>query len=111
MLSFSEVAALWKNDKRLYIKTSSYAVYLIHLNRHLIPFFGEGGLPSDKEVQSFVDSQLEKGLSEKTVRESMLLFKMIIRYGEEEGIWPHAVYKVRFPAHFGKQREVVALTK
>lgn len=110
-LSFSEVAALWKTDKRRYIKTSSYAVYVIHLNKHLLPYFGSGGVPTEAMIQSFVDDRMEKGLSEKTVRETLLVLKMILRYGQKVASWPAVIFSVHFPTTAVGERKVTVLTK
>ena len=35
--TFSEVAALWKADKKQYVKKSTYAAYCLLIQSHLIP--------------------------------------------------------------------------
>jgi len=110
-LSFFEVAELWKKEKRRYIKTSSYAVYVIHLNKHLLPFFGAGGAPDEALIQKFVDTQLDNGLSEATIRETLLVLKMIMRYGEKIGSWPNVIFSVHFPTSTISRKKVAVLTK
>ncbi len=108
---FSEVAELWKADKRRYVKKSSYAIYLIHLNKHLLPFFGSGSAPSERDIQAFVDQQVLDGKSVSTIHSSLLVLNMILNYGEKAGIWPHLLYSVHFPAGCKKQRKIDVLTK
>lgn len=38
--NFDEIAALWLNDKKLYVKRSTYAVYSLMVVNHLVPAFG-----------------------------------------------------------------------
>ena len=40
--NFDEIAALWLNDKKLYVKRSTYAVYSLMVVNHLGPAFGKG---------------------------------------------------------------------
>lgn len=108
---FSEVAELWKADKRRYVKKSSYAIYLIHLNKHLLPYFGAGGAPGEEDIQTFVDQQVLAGLSMSTISSSLLVLKMILSFGEKYGFWQHVIYNVHFPTSSKTQRKMDVLTK
>ncbi len=108
---FSEVAELWKADKRRYVKKSSYAIYLIHLNKHLLPFFGSGGAPSEGDIQAFVDQQIEAGMAISTIQSSLLVLNMILNYGEKAGRWPHILYSVHYPTSSKRRRKIEVLTK
>ena len=96
-LSFNEVVAQWKADKRRYVRSSTYAVYTQLCNSYILPFFN-GKRPGTGSVQSFADSLLERGLSVKTVKDSVLVLKMILRFGEDLGCWPPVGTAVRYPA-------------
>ena len=39
--TFEEVARLWEEDKRLYVKRSTIAAYTLLLDNHLVPAFGQ----------------------------------------------------------------------
>ncbi|MBR0029064.1 MAG: hypothetical protein IJP55_02315, partial [Bacteroidales bacterium] len=39
-LTFTNVTSLWKSEKRQWVKPSTYAEYIYHLNKHILPFFG-----------------------------------------------------------------------
>ena len=108
---FSEVAELWKTDHRRYIKKSSYAIYLIHLNRHLLPWFGSGDVPTEDSIQAFVNQKVSEGMSFSTIRSSLLVLGMILTYGEKLGRWPHIAYSVHFPSEGKRRQKIDVLTK
>lgn len=95
--TFQEVAAAWKADKRPWIKPSTYATYVQLTNHHILPRFGTEQALDDNAVQDFVNSLLQQGLSVKTVRDTMLVLRMILRFGSEAGAWPPLSCKVRYP--------------
>lgn len=61
----------WKIDKQRYVKQSTYAAYVLVLENHILPAFGECEALSEKIVQEFVLRKLNGGLSVKTVRTSL----------------------------------------
>ena len=83
--SFSKVAELWKHEKRQYVKISSYSIYVHLLNKHILPVFGHGGAPEEHSVQGFANRMLSENYSIKTVKDALLVIKMIVRYGEKLG--------------------------
>ncbi|MBR5403554.1 MAG: site-specific integrase [Bacteroidales bacterium] len=94
--TFETVAAAWKAEKRQWVKPSSYSTYVQLLNVHLLPAFAE--VPSEKEIQDFVNREIAAGLSRKTVQDTILVLKMILRYGEKGGLWPHVEFEVHYPS-------------
>ncbi|TCC96780.1 site-specific integrase [Pedobacter psychroterrae] len=67
--TFSEVVALWKIDKRQYVKKSSFSAYILLTENHLLPKFGDQQLIEEAEVQTFVFQKLDQGLSQKTIKD------------------------------------------
>ena len=96
-LTITQVVALWKADKRQYVKASSYAAYVHQLNKHLLPRFGNQTAITSDELQAYVRDKLDQGLSLKTVKDSLLVLKMVHRFGERMGLWPHLDFRVHFP--------------
>ena len=97
-LTFQEVASLWKADKRQWIKPSSYATYVRLVHVHLLPYFADCQSFSEAFIQQYVYDRLQDGLRVKTIRDSMIVFKMILRYGEKLGAWPHVPFEVHYPS-------------
>ena len=52
--SIREIAMAWREDKRPYVKQSTFAAYMLILENHLLPYFGENDALSEKAVQDFV---------------------------------------------------------
>ena len=98
-LTFSQVAALWREDKRKYVKNATYAIYSQLCRCYILPAFGpcRGGDLGEAAIQHFADSLLARGYSLKTVKDTMLVFRMILRHGEKLGAWPHIEYTVHYP--------------
>lgn len=109
--SFNEVATQWKADKRQWVKPSSYAVYVQLLNKHLLPFFAGKEAIGEAEIQAFVNEKLASGLSRKSIQDSLMVLKMILRHGEKTGAWPHATFDVHFPTTTGIKAAVPVLSR
>lgn len=109
-LTFTQVASLWKADKRQYVKPSSYAAYVHLLNKHLLPFFGDRSEITADDVQEYANLLLAKGLGLKTVKDSLLIFKMIHRYGERMGLWAPLDCRVQYPTTADGRRALPILT-
>ena len=107
-LTFHEVTALWKADKRRWVKASSYATYVQITNKHILPFFGDYHAEdlTDESIQRFADGLLAQGLSIHSVRDALMILKMILRYGEKLGAWPHLLYEVHFPTTAQQTRDI-----
>lgn len=108
---FSEVAALWKDEKKQYVKKSTYAAYCLVVQSHLLPELGALDDIGEEEVQSLVNRKLAAGLSQKTVRDILVVLKMILRYGAKHGLMaPHQI-DIVFPTEREKQDvEVLTIT-
>ena len=101
--TFSKVAELWKADKKQYVKKSTYAAYALLIQSHLLPELGEQGEITEENVQSFVNQKLETGLSQKTVRDILVVLKMILRFGAKRGYWPSRQIDIIFPTERERQ--------
>lgn len=101
--SFSEVAELWKADKRQYVKRSTYAAYCLLVQSHLIPSLGGLDDVTETVVQDFVNKKLATGLSQKTVRDILVVLKMILRYAAKHGYQEYHQIDIVFPTERDKQ--------
>lgn len=55
-----EIALAWKTDKQRYVKQSTYAAYVLSLENHILPTFGECNSLTEELVQDFVLKNLMK---------------------------------------------------
>lgn len=102
------IAEEWKQYKKQYVKESTYSAYCLLLNSHIIPYFGEKSEFKEEEVQEFVLESLKEGLSQKTVKDILVVLKMIQRFGVKQKWLEIKQLDIIFPiASEKKQLEVM----
>ena len=108
--TIGEVAALWKKDKQQYVKPSTIAAYALILENHILPVFGEKVQLTEADVQAFALKKLQDGLSQKTVKDVLIVLKMIQKFGAKNGDLPFVEWSVKFPTEQTKQElEVLSI--
>ena len=108
--TIGEVAALWKKDKQQYVKQSSIAAYALILENHILPVFGDKVQLTETDVQAFALKKLQDGLSQKTVKDVLIVLKMIQKFGAKNGDLPFMEWSVKFPTEQTKQElEVLSI--
>lgn len=95
--TFEEIVVLWQADKKQYVKRSTYYAYSLLISNHILPFFSGLGDVTEAHVQEFVFSKLEQGLSRQSVKDILVVLKMILRFGVKLGYMPHREIDVKFP--------------
>ena len=101
-IKFSEIVALWKEDKKQYVKRSTFAVYSLLIENHILPVFGEMVLVEELDVQSFVFRKLNEGLSHKTIKDILIVLKMILRFGVKNHMTEYRQIDIKFPTERDK---------
>ena len=92
-----EVIDLWKADKKQYVKKSSYAAYLLLTENHLLPAFGQKHEIEETDVQAFVLKKLDSGLSQKTIKDILIVLKMILKFGAKKKWTTYTPFDIQFP--------------
>ena len=92
-----EIALAWKSDKQRYVKQSTYAAYVLILENHLLPSFGDYESLSEKLVQEFVLQKLENGLSVKTVKDILIVLKMVMKFGVKNEWMDYCEWDIKYP--------------
>lgn len=106
-----EVADLWKKDKQQYVKQSTISAYALILENHLLPAFGGKCQLSEEDVQGFALQKLNNGLSQKTVKDILIVLKMIQKFGVKSGLLEFRDWSVKFPTEQRKQElEVLSVS-
>lgn len=100
--SIKEVSDLWKRDKKQYVKQSTYAAYILILEKHILPAFGDNTTISEDDVQGFIFSKLESGMRQKTVRDIVIVLKMVVRYGAKLGLDWKSDWQLHYPTSQSK---------
>lgn len=106
----SEVINLWKADKRQYVKKSSFSAYMLLIENHLLPAFGERYEIEEVDVQNFVFQKLEKGLSHKTIKDILIVLKMILKFGAKNKWMNYTPFDIQYPTE-RERHNVEVLTK
>ena len=83
--TINEITELWKEEKKRYVKKSTYAAYQLLIQNHIKDYFGDLYKVSEEQVQQFVFKKLDDGLSEKTIKDIIIVLKMILKFGVKNG--------------------------
>ena len=94
---FSEVVVLWKNDKKQYVKKSTFSAYVLLIENHLLPAFGKRCKIEEQEVQTFVLQKLKSGLSQKTIKDILIVLKMILKFGAKNKWITYEPFEIQYP--------------
>ena len=96
-MTISEIADAWKEEKRPYVKRSTFAAYMLTLENHLLPYFGDMSELKEPTVQSFVLEKLNSGLSVKTIKDILIVLKMIMKHGVKNKWMEHTEWDIKYP--------------
>ena len=105
-----EIALAWKSDKQRYVKQSTYAAYVLILENHILPIFGDCEALSEKLVQEFVLQKLNGGLSIKTVKDILIVLKMVMKFGVKNEWMSYCEWDIKYPTtETNKEIEVLTV--
>jgi len=108
--SISQISDLWKEEKRQFVKKSTFAAYSLIVETHLLPAFGHLTTVTEKDVQDFVLHKLNGGLSQKTIKDMLIVLRMILKYGAKKNYYVYAPIDVIFPTDRERQElEVLSI--
>ncbi len=104
-----ELSSIWLDEKKQYVKLSTFAAYSMLVQNHISPWFGEKEMVEEEDVQNFVLSKLKDGLNEKTVKDIIVVLKMILKYGNKKRIIQASAIDVTYPLnHERKELDVMS---
>lgn len=95
--TFGEIVSLWRNDKKLYVKKSTISAYTLLIENHLLPTFGKCKKIEEKEVQTFVHQKLEQGLSRKSIKDILIVLKMVLKFGAKNKWIEFLPFEIQYP--------------
>lgn len=95
--TFAQIVELWKKDKQLYVKKSSFSAYVLLLENHLLPKFAELSSIEEEEVQQFVFQKLEQGLSQKSIKDVLIVLKMVMKFGAKYKWIQYTPFDIQYP--------------
>ena len=95
--TISAIINLWKADKKQYVKKSSYSAYMLLLENHIMPTFGDEYEVAEAGVQDFVFTKLKEGLSKKTIKDILIVLKMVLKFGMKNKLLEYQSFDIQFP--------------
>lgn len=94
----NQITEEWKEEKKKYVKKSTYAAYQLLIQNHIKPYFGDLYEVNEEKIQQFVFDKLDAGLSEKTIRDIIIVLKMILKFGIKNGYLEYVQIDAKFPS-------------
>ena len=106
-----QIADLWKDQKRQFVKKSTFATYSLIVDTHISPAFGSLERVTEKDVQDFVLRKLKGGLSQKTIKDMLIVLRMILKFGAKNSYCSYVPFDVIYPTDCERQElEVLSIT-
>ena len=109
-MKISEIITLWENDKKLYVKKSTYSAYLLLIENHINPYFADKEQITEEDVQKFVLTELRKGLSQKSMKDIIIVLKMILKFAVKQKLLAYNEIEIKFPT-VGEKTDLEVLNK
>ena len=108
-MKLNDVYERWAAYHKREVKESTMSTYQVCWVKRIAPLMGDMEVEELKrqQMQQFIDTMLDRGNSPKYVKDCVLLLKMVARYAAEElELAVVTQWKLRYPAHRGKERPV-----
>ena len=109
-MKIKDLIELWKNDKKMYVKKSTYSAYLLLIENHILPYFGDMEKIDEIDVQNFVILKLKDKLSQKSIKDILIVLKMVLKFAVKNKYLEYTDIDVKFPTqNETKQLEVLSI--
>ncbi len=83
---------------------------MLILENHILPKFGESNELHENDVQGFVLEKLEGGLSVKSVKDILIVLKMVMKFGVKNEWMNYYEWDIKYPTDVaGKKLEVLSV--
>ena len=80
------------------------------MENHVLPYFGDGDSLHEQAVQAFVLQKLENGLSVKTVKDILIVLKMVMKFGVKNEWMNYYEWDIKYPTtSTNKELEVLSV--
>lgn len=102
-----EVIEEWKKEKINEVKISTYSTYLSIIKNHILPKFENKCHFCEQDVQDLIFEKTEQNISLKTLKDIIVVIKMLIRFSAKNDYMRYVELNIKFPkASAAKQMEV-----
>lgn len=93
------ICSLWKKEKENQVKSSTMAAYSLILEKHIFPYFNSSKDITEYRVKKFIDEKIKEGLSVKSIKDIVVVLKMIIKFSIKKGLVPSKLIDVKIPTY------------
>ncbi len=109
-LTVKELFDEWLSAVKLRVKSSTYANYLMKVERHILPEFGDLRYDSltVQMLNSFVQKKLDAGLSAKYVSDIIIVFKTMAKYTAKTHGFRNTLTDVTLPKVHRKEKPLLS---
>ncbi|WP_336689410.1 MULTISPECIES: tyrosine-type recombinase/integrase [unclassified Chryseobacterium] len=92
-----EVYVNWKKDKQRFVKKSTFSAYVLLYENHIKEVFGNDEEIKELAVQKFVFQKLDQGLSQKSIKDILIVLKMILKFGNKYELIKFNDWAIQYP--------------
>ena len=94
---FKELVNIWLEEKKKYVKISTYSTYSFIVSKHLLPYFDCKEKISSEIIQRFISEKCEDKLNHKFIKDILIVLEMILKFGNEKKIYKTSELKYYLP--------------
>lgn len=103
-MKIKDIVNLWKEEKKRYVKQSTYVTYVALVDKHIVSYFGEKEKILDEDIQSFILNKIDEKLTQKTIKDIIMILKMIIKFGSKNNLIEYHEIEALFPTEREKKK-------
>ncbi len=105
-----DIIPIWIEYKRPYVKESTMAAYTLAIKNSILPAFGECDDLTEDIVQEYILDSVTAGLAKHTIKDRLVVLKMIMKFASSKGWMLYHDWKAVFPTSTKKKIEISILT-
>lgn len=98
-----DIIPIWMEYKRPYVKESTMASYTLSIKNSILPAFGECDDLTEDRVQEYILDSVTAGLAKHTIKDRLVVLKMIMKFASSKGWMLYHDWKAVFPTSTKKR--------
>lgn len=109
-MKIKDIIPKWTFEKEHFVKKSTMSAYSLLIHNHILPYFGNKEEVTEEDVQHFILSKIKDGLSHKTIKDILIVLKMIMKYGNKKKYIIYVQWDVQFPTDHSVRKVEILTT-
>lgn len=86
-IRFKELVNIWLEEKKKYVKISTFSTYNFIVNKHLLPYFSHLEIIKSENIENFIIRKSEDKLNYRFIKDILIVLAMILKFGNEKKIY------------------------